>query len=148
MCGHFDLEKLLDYLHNYFVKRVYCGKFEIRDGELAVDFLQDFQYCKIKGSVFNDGVHKYMDGDLTDEVFVGQVWAMAVPPAVIALSHEIGEWMEKYGDSVNSPYQSESFGGYSYTKASGRSNNSGSVSPNYGWQDVFHSRLYPYRKLG
>ena len=66
------------------------GKFEISGGRIApLDFLQDGQYFRIIGSVFNDGVHQYPVPDLTDEVFNGAVWAMAVPPAVIDLSAEI-----------------------------------------------------------
>ena len=52
-----------------------------------------------------------------DERFEGAVWALAVPPAVIALAGEITEWQEKNGEAVLSPYTSESFGGYSYTRA-------------------------------
>lgn len=142
------LNRVCDYIHNYFVKEVVKGKFKIQNGDLQVDFLLDSQPYRINGSIFNDGVHSYLDGDLSDEEFEGEVWAMAVPPAVIALSNEIDEWIGKYGDAVNSPYSSESFGGYSYTKASGGSNNSGSVKPSYDWRDVFGSSLYPYRKLG
>ena len=142
------IDRVCDYIHNYFVKEIFRGNFKIEDGELSVDFLKDYQFCRINGSVFNDGVHRYLDGNLTDEVFYGQVWAMAVPPAVIALADEIQEWIDKYGDAVNSPYSSESFGGYSYTKASGGNSNTNSYKPNMTWQDVFGARLYPYRKLG
>ena len=100
------LEQILDYIHNYFVKEVHAGMFRIESGVLSVGFLQNGQYYKIVGSVFNDGVHKYTnDESLTDESFEGEIWAMAVPPAVIALSDEITAWMGKYGDINNSPYQ-------------------------------------------
>lgn len=88
---------------------------------------------------------RYHD-QLTDEEFTGSVWAMAVPPAVIALSVEISNWVDKYGSAVNSPYQSESFGGYNYTKAQGGGANSASGAP-YSWQNVFASRLNRWRKI-
>ena len=93
------------------------GTFTISGGSIApLDFLQEGQYFRIIGSVFNDGVHKYGEANLTDEKFDGAVWAMAVPPAVVDLSEKI----KAYNDSdagKASPYTSESFGGYSYTKA-------------------------------
>lgn len=139
------LEQILDYIHNYFVKEVHAGHFEIASGSLNVDFLQSGQYFKVVGSVFNDGVYEYPANELTDEVFVGEVWAMAVPPAVIALSTEIQAWVNKYGDINNSPYQSESFGGYSYTKASITNGNGGSGMVD--WKSVYASRLNHWRKI-
>lgn len=140
------LEQILDYVHNYFVKDIYKGSFSIFDGSLNVSFLQDGQYFKVIGSIFNDGVHKFGTGTLQDETFVGEVWAMAVPPAVIALSDEIDDWIAKYGDQASSPYQSESFGGYSYSKKSsgGQSGDSNAASD---WTGIFKSRLNHWRKI-
>lgn len=140
------LEQILDFIHNYFVRDVYFGKFKISNGSLGCNFLQNGQYYKVTGSVFNDGVHVYSDGGLVDEEFVGEVWTMAVPPAVIALADEIGEWLNKYGEAMNSPYQSESFGGYSYSKGSGGSTDNGSANAS-DWRKVFGSRLNYYRKI-
>lgn len=140
------LEQVLNFIHNFFVKEVYRGKFAIVDGELQVDFLQTNQYCKIVGSVFNDKVHKYSSGGLTDEIFEGEVWAMAVPPSLIALIPEIEAWVAKYEDAVNTPYQSESFGGYSYSRATGVGKD-GSAKSSYGWRDVFGAQLNQWRKL-
>lgn len=140
------LEQIMDFIHNYFIKERFSGTFKIVNGSLDVTFLQNNQYFKIIGSVFNDGVHQFPSGDLTDEVFAGQVWAMAVPPQLIALSAEIEEWMRKYGETMLSPYASESFGGYSYTKASG-ANANGTLSPGATWQSVFGSRLNHWRKI-
>lgn len=111
----------------------------------------DGQYFRIVGSVFNDGVHQKGDEDaLHDETFSGSVWAMAVPPAVIALAEDIQAWQDKYGgvDGIAmSPYSSESFGGYSYSKASGGSWNSDSDSGAVTWQSVFADRLNRWRKI-
>ncbi len=140
------LEQILNYIHNFFVKEIHKGVFSIQGGSLNVDFLQNGQYFKIVGSVFNDAVFEYPTVDLTDEVFEGQVWAMAVPPTLIALSTKIDAWVEKYGESVSTPYQSESFGGYSYTKASGRGKD-GTDKLVYDWRDVFGPQLNQWRKL-
>ncbi len=140
------LEQILDYIHNYFVKEVFRGKFEIVDGVLQVEnILQDGQYFYIKGSVFNDGVHKFPDNELTDEEFKGEIWAMAVPAAVVSLSNEIEAWLVKYGDAMNSPFASESFGGYSYTKAQGYASTGGGMLSS--WQAVFGNRLNHWRKI-
>lgn len=121
------------------------GQFNIENGAIELD-LQDGQYFRIIGSVFNDGVHQYPADDLTDETFCGAVWAMAVPPAVIALSAEIDAWQTQYDAVLKSPYTSESFGGYSYTRASGGS--SGGVSNDTpSWQSTFASRLNQWRKI-
>lgn len=138
------LEEILAHIHNYFVVDMIEGDFEISSGSLTLDFLKEGQYFRILGSVFNDGVYQYPASDLTDEKFSGTVWAMAVPPAVIALALEIETWTEKYGDALNSPYQSESFGGYSYSKSSGGAS---AVDASVGWRDVFRSRLNRWRKI-
>lgn len=136
------LEQILDYIHNYFEKDVVTGKYTISSGTIELDFLKCGQYFRICGSTFNDGVYQYPTVDLVDETFCGAVWAMAVPPAVIALSTEVDEWLDRYGKDTESPYQSESFGGYSYSKASGSSGNG-----NIGWKDVFRDRLNRWRKI-
>ena len=130
-------------LRNYFEvpNGRHFGKFTISGGSIApLGFLQDGQYFRIIGSVFNDGVYQYPATSLTDEVFEGAVWAMAVPPTLIALSAEIEEY-NKSDAGKASPYTSESFCGYSYTKATDASG-----AP-IGWQKAFASRLNKWRKL-
>lgn len=127
------------------------GDFAIVDGAVtpSVD-LEDNQYYRIIGSVLNDGVHKKGD-TLTDEgTFHGAVWKMRIPKAVIDLASEISAWQAKNGslESDNmSPFASESFGGYSYSKSSGGGSGSGGVATNVSWQSVFAKRLNPYRKI-
>lgn len=141
------LTELCQELRNWFEREKYFGTFTIEDGQIDVPdgSLQSGQYFRIVGSVFNDGVHQYDTDDLHDEVFVGAVWSMAIPPVVVDLSERISEWVTKYGDSVSSPYSSESFGGYSYTKASSGQGNAGSSSPT--WQSTFASELNRWRKI-
>ena len=115
--------------------------YTLSGGSVApLDFLQDGQYFRILGSAFTDGVHQYPVPDLTDEVFHGAVWAMAVPPSVIDLATEIEEY-NKSDAGKASPYISENFGGYSYTKATDANG-----AP-IGWQKAFASRLNQWRKL-
>lgn len=139
------LEQILDFIHNYFIHDKFAGEFSISEGTLTLD-LQEGQYFKIIGSVFNDGVHQYPAEELTDETFTGEIWAMAVPPSVVALAGEITEWVAKYGEAANSPFSSESFGGYSYSKGSGTNKDGSSGNPS-DWRKVFGSRLNHWRKI-
>ena len=129
-------------LRNYFVKDIHNGTFEIVGGKITpLDFIQENQYFRIVGSVFNDGVYKNTaDLVLTDEIFSGSVWAMAVPPSVVALAEEIKKYNES-DEAKPSAYTSESFGGYSYSKATDENG-----AP-IGWKKVFASRLKPYRRI-
>ena len=130
-------------LRNYFEvpNGRHFGTFTISGGSIApLDFLQEGQYFRIVGSVFNDGVYQYPATSLTDEVFEGAVWAMAVPPTLIALAAEIKEYNDSDAGKA-SPYISENFGGYGYTKATDENG-----AP-IGWQKAFASRLNKWRKL-
>ena len=137
------LETVLTHLKNWFVvpRGVHEGIYKIENGSLELPFLQNGQYYRICGSVFNDGLHKYGDGKLQDESFVGTVWALAIPKAVVELSAKIEEWQAKNGDAVASPFSSESFGGYSYTKATDSATGAQAT-----WETVFRSELNPYRQ--
>lgn len=127
------------------------GAFEIKNGTIAdkdfTDVIQTNQYFAIQGSVFNDGVYKYTNSlELTDELFVGSVVLMAVPREVLDLSNDIDNWLVKYGgvdSEAMSPFASESFGGYAYSK-SANSSSGGSTAT---WQSVFASRLNKWRKV-
>ena len=146
------LTELCQELKNWFELKKYFGTFTIEGGQLTdSSFLQDGQYFRVVGSVFNDGVYQKPADDLVDESFEGAIWAMAVPPTVIALSEEIDEWRDKYDgiDSVNmGPYSSESFGGYSYSRG-GSGNSSSGVRGNGAptWQSMFASELNKWRKI-
>lgn len=141
-----NLTELCAHLRNWFVRsdadrRV--GTFEIAGGTIDLPWLADGQYFRIIGSVFNDGVWQYPTSELTDEVFDGAVWAMAVPLDVVNLANEIMAWEAKYADAVQSPYKSESFGGYTYTKE----DTGGATGGGLSWTRVFRSRLNRWRKL-
>lgn len=138
------LEQVLMHLKNWFLVPggIHEGTYTIEDGGIALPFLANGQYFRICGSVFNDGLHQYPASDLKAETFEGTVWELAIPQAVIELAAEIEAWQKKNGDASVSPYQSESFGGYSYSKATD-SATGGAVT----WQTAFRSRLNAWRKL-
>ena len=124
----------------------YIGEISIADGQLVgfSDKLAVGQYYRIVGSIFNDGVYKYGDAEtsLTDEKFSGAVWAMWIPKEVVDLADEIQAWRDKYEQSETlSPYTSESFGGYSYSRQTA------SDGSNASWQTVFGARLRSWRKI-
>lgn len=146
-------------LRNYFLRDyvnpeqyIHYGSFVIANGEMqSLPFLKVGQFYRIVGSTFNDGVHKYgaipralpEDSEtLTDEEFEGAIWEMFVPNEVVDLSEEIQNWISSNADTINSPYQSESFGGYSYTKAVA---GTGRVSTD--WQSHFAAKLNRWRRL-
>ncbi len=128
-------------VNNYFVKGIHFGSFEISGGVIEpLDFLQDGQYFRIVGSVFNDGVYQYPNNALKDEEFEGAIWSMAVPPDFLELVSKIKKSCESESVS-SSPYTSESFGGYSYTKAT---NQKGLPVT---WKDTYGNELNRYRRL-
>lgn len=131
------LETVLMYLNNWFVVGRYDDTYTIEDGKLTLPFLVNGQYFRIVGSLFNDGVYRY-PADLTNETFDGSVWALALPKSLLSTVDEITAWQAKNGDG--GPYTSESFGGYSYSKAT----NSKGVA--VGWRDVFAAQLAPWKK--
>lgn len=141
------LTELCQELRNWFDRERHVGTFTITGGNITADFLQEGQYFRIMGSIFSDGVHKYPAAGLPDETFEGAVWALAIPQAVIKLAQEIQAWQTKYGGAdgvATSPFASESFGGYSYTKGSSASSAGAQTST---WQSVYKSRLNAWRKL-
>lgn len=130
-------------VNNFFVKTQVYGEFTVTDGKLESSFISNNQYFLIDGSIFNDGLYLKGKESLTDETFNGTVSALAIPQAFLDLVSEIDEWQGKYSDAVQSPYQSESFGGYSYSKVSSSSDGADKTT----WQGVFKDRLNHWRKL-
>ena len=138
------LEQVLRDIRNWFTVDggIHSGTFTIEDGGITLPFLATGQYFRIIGSVFNDGLHQYPATGLVNEEFSGAIWALAIPPAVIELADEISKWQVKNGEASTSPYQSESFGGYSYSKATD-SASGGAVT----WQSAFRKQLNVWRKI-
>lgn len=129
-------------IRNYFVEEIRQGTYRIVNGNIEpLDFLKDGQYFRIVGSSLNDGVYQYPDYALpNDEEFDGSIWAMAVPPSFIALAESIKEYVES-DEAKPSAYQNESFGGYSYTKATDKN------GVPLDWKKVFANKLTSYRRM-
>lgn len=138
------LEQLLMHLNNWFLVPggIHTGVYTIKNSGISLPFLQNGQYFRICGSTFNDGLHMYPADGLINETFDGEIWALAVPKAVIDLAAEVSSWESKNGAAAVGPYQSESYAGYSYTKATD-AQTGGAVT----WQSAFRSRLNQWRKI-
>ncbi len=148
------MTQVCQYLRNWFNANQpkIIGDFVISGGEIETrgsrvrlsDVLQEGQYFRIVGSALNDGVYLWPETELDDESFSGAVWPMAVPQVILDLVYDIEAWADKYtgyDSAAMSPFQSESFGGYSYSK--GGSGESYAVT----WQAAFADRLAPWRKI-
>lgn len=135
------LTELCAELRNYFVKDIHKGTFEVVGGRVQpLDFILPGQFFRIKGSLLNDGVYQNPTTDLKDEVFEGEIWSMAPPPAFIDLARDIEEFT-KSEQAKPTGFTSESFAGYSYSKAT---NANGVVAD---WKDVFANRLNTWRRI-
>lgn len=156
------LTEICAYLKNWFDMKSdhtylaeYKGAFTITDGVItdaagnAVTFL-DGQYFRIIDSVLNDGVWKYgAQSGLRNETFEGTIRGMAVPSDLVDIADDIEAWQQKYGSSESdamSPFASESFGGYSYSKPAGVTGGTEGGS-GASWQSAFGTRLARYRKI-
>lgn len=151
------MEQVCSYINNHFTHRGRYpiasggGTVVIEGGELstingnAVTFLKPGNYFLIRGSDFNDGIHQYPDADLTDETFTGTVYKMCPPPDFLRVVSDIEAWQQKYGERVQSPYQSEDvIGVYSYQlKSSGMTVGQTLAT----WQNTFGDQLKQWRKL-
>lgn len=150
------LQQVCESIHNFFIQSPNPGTYTVEGGTISpLPALIEGQRIWIVGSAMNDGVYTYHasgitndddteSADLVDEIFNGSVCALAIPRDVIALSKEISDWVAANSEALNSPYTSESFGGYSYTKATASGADAGGALT---WQNQFKSRLNPYRKI-
>lgn len=148
------LTQICQYLRNWFdldsrKNRLpyWDGEFTVADGVLVgfSDRLIDGQHYRIIGSLLNDGVHQHGTDTLRDETFTGTVQSMSIPPDIVALDTDVPAWLEANAAALASPYQSESFGGYSYSLRSSGSEQGGGLE----WynQPQFKARLDPWRKI-
>ena len=150
------LTEIMEYLNNYFVPiRAKLTTYTIQDGMITPDFgAEEGDRFLVYMSRRNDGVYTFhadgiMNDDdkeaagLQDETFAGTIRVCSVPPALLALSEEISQWVETYGEQLNSPLQSESFNGYSYSMKTG--NGAGGNGP-LTWRDQFGKQLERWRK--
>lgn len=154
------LTELCKEINNWFEVKRNIGDFDIADNMISFHdgksfTLQEGQYFRIIGSVFNDGVYQFKPSGISElkneNTFHGGVWEMAVPKEVLDLNSDIDAWKAKYGtidSNAMSPFNSESFGGYSYTKRSAGNNGSGGSDSGAGsWKNVFADALNRWRKI-
>lgn len=151
------LEEICQNIRNYFCDYskgdVCAGEFEIIENTIRgvngtkTPAIYSGVYYRIVGSRINSGIFLAGTDTLKDEeAFDGEIWMLRLPVAFLALVEEIKAWQTKNGgvNSENmSPYTSESFGGYSYSK--GGSNSSGGTAVS--WAAQFGSRLNAWRKI-
>lgn len=146
------LEQVLLHIHNRFERcTLQVRGCAISGGELpkSVNIPTGAWYW-VEGSLLNDGLHRHPSPDLTDETFDGSVTICAIPAALLNVVDRISEWTadmdEADRDARRAKYQSESFGGYTYTiKQDSRANSaSGGLT---GWQAAFVTDLNPWRKM-
>lgn len=131
--------EIMKHIRNFFAVESVRGEWKIENGVIALPFLYEGQYFLTEGSLKNDYiVHKYGER-LEDETFEGYIVALNVPKPFVELCNEIKIW--EATPENKSVYTSESFGGYSYTKATG------SNGAPLGWQGVFKERLNAWRKI-
>lgn len=146
------LTELCQELRNWFDRdqKKWIGQLSIENHKILLSGAEinliEGQYFRIIGSLLNDGVHVYPDEDLKEESFNGAVWSMAIPPSVIELANTIDAYNEKNAEAIDKPYQSESFGGYSYTKGSGKTSGGSGGNPAH-WKNHFADDLNRWRKL-
>lgn len=148
------LEDILWHLHNWFVResvsvRTCC----IDDGSLPTsitDRMLEGQWYRIEGSYLNDGLHQNPDTGLSDETFDGTISLLAIPRPLLRLAEQIQDYIDATSEAnqkaLSSPYQSESFDGYSYTLKSGSVADSGSGGLS-GWQAEFAGQLNAWKKI-
>lgn len=138
------LTMICEYLRNWFTadEDKLKGNYAITGGTITLPLLEG-EYFRIVGSRLNDGVYQYPVTGLADEEFTGAIWRMIIPQSVLALADDVAAFLSNADAAATaSPFTSESFGGYSYTKARG-----GDGVSAYGWQDAFRSRLNRWRKV-
>lgn len=137
----YTLEKVCQYCRNYFVRETVDGNIKIVDGKLHNISIPENTYFIITGSIYNDGLHEADDYLVDEDTFYGCVSFLAIPNIFINLVTEIDAWITEQKASPNnvltSPYTSETFDEYSYSKTVGKC----------GWKAVFEEELSNWRKV-
>lgn len=100
------------------------------------------QYIRIVGSKLNDGIYllssTLVNTTLLNETFHGAIYGLAIPRELVTLATEITAWVAANPATL---FTSESFGGWSGTRATG---NGGAPMS---WERVYAARLNRWRKI-
>ena len=144
------LNEICEHLHNFFDARDgefidrTAGTFTILNGLISPlsSSLIAGQYIRIVGSLLNDGIYllpsNFTISSLVNETFTGAVFGLAIPKDLVTLDTEITAYVAA---NPASGYVSESFGGWSGTRATGA--NGAALS----WESVYAKRLNRWRKM-
>lgn len=131
-----SIAAVMRFVNNYFERAYIDGTFTISGGVLSP--APSAPYVAIEGSAWHGGVYRIDQlREQPEETFAGRVWALQPPDDFVRLCEEIAQYD---ADNPTGALQSESFGEYSYTRASGQN---GVI----GWQTAFAARLWPYRRM-
>ena len=147
------LEEVLGSIHNFFIRgTIGVSGCSIEGATLPASVsIPNGAWYRIRGSVLNDGMHLHPAYDLNDETFDGEIDVCAVPTPLLSIVEEIQDYNEAARAATAkvaaSPYQSESFGGYSYTLKQSSASASSASAGAVGWQAEFLPRLRQWRKL-
>ncbi|NCC04651.1 MAG: hypothetical protein EOM37_11560 [Proteobacteria bacterium] len=150
------LNEICEHLHNFFDTRDgefidrTAGTFTISDGiisPLSTSIISG-QYIRIVGSLLNDGIYlkstypglsaDFVSQDLKDEIFTGAIFGLAIPRDLVTLDTEITAYVAA---NPATGYISESFGGWSGSRATGA--NGAPIS----WKSAYAARLNRWRKV-
>ena len=144
------LNEICEHLHNFFDTREgefidrSAGTFTISSGLISPlsSSLIAGQYIRIVGSLLNDGIYllpsNFTISTLVNETFTGAIFGLAIPRDLVTLDTEITAWVTA---NPASAYASESFGGWSGSRATGA--NGAPLS----WKSVYAARLNRWRKM-
>ena len=134
-------------INNYFETGYRAARFSIEGGRLKPEnCFAPGMYVLVTGSIFYNGVWQLGNGlalqgaaeDLPDETFFGRVYFLRPPAEFLRVCDDIAVFAQKTPDGA---LQSESFGEYSMTRATGRD---GGILT---WAEAFADRLAPYRRM-
>jgi hypothetical protein len=142
------LTHICEELNNWFTHDYIAGDFTITDGTIALPDLKEGQYFRINGSALNDGVYRYPAYGLQDETFRGFIGVMYIPPVVLDVAAELESAESAAAESgagVLSPFSSESFNGYSYTRGTNK-DGTPMTAMDAAWANALR-KLRPWRKL-
>ena len=154
------LLETLRHIRNYFISGFDVGDFEIKGSAIITPNITKYPkgtWIIISGSNFNDGIYKVVSdvrqlGDgannpltLEDETFIGIINTLRFPAGFLNLVKEIHTWRTDEANAAsNVVSESEGVAGsdkWSVTRAVGRDGKP------LTWEDVFASRLNPFRKM-
>lgn len=143
----YDVYRVMRECRNFFETGYLKTTFTISGGAIAPAALfRPGTYIAVEDSMFHNGVFRVGEGGVLeglpsgvfDETFTGRVYFLNPPSGFIVLCEEIAAFIEK---TPKGAYQSESFGAYAYTRASGK--NGGVLT----WQERFEKDLAEYRRM-